>query len=126
MRSKKKIDDELTVCYPAIFDDSRGKEYYDILKERTKVMLDSVMDGETDDKKKNIDELTSKLVTFSKPQRFTGTESMEITYDRRFDDMCIVIGRELNADAKRMTVTEYYNAYLFIERDRRKMQNKAR
>lgn len=125
---KKKIDDELTVCYPAIFDDSRNKEFYDILKERTKVMLDSILEGDTEDRQKDIDDLTGRLVTFSKPQKFTGTESMEIAYDRRFDDMCIVIGRELHAEAKRMTVTEYYNAYLFIEKDRRrqKTQNKAR
>ena len=125
---KKKIDDELTVCYPSIFDDSSSKEYYDILKERTKVMLDSILEGETDDKKRNIEELTTKLVTFSKPQKYVGTESMEIAYDRRFDDMCIVIGRELNMEAKRMTVMEYYNAYLFIEKDRKrqKTQNKAR
>ena len=29
--------------------------------------------------------------------------------------MCLVISRELHADAKRMTVLEYYNAFEFVK-----------
>lgn len=125
---KKKIDDELTAYFPQVFNDNRGREFYDILKERIRVMLKCITDGDTEERKEEVERLTGNLVTFQKPRKFTGSNSTEIEYDREFDDMCLVISKETGTEAKRMTVMEYYNAYLFItkERKRQKTQNKAR
>jgi hypothetical protein len=125
---KKKIDDELTLYFPAIFDDARSKELYDILKQRAKTMLDCIIDGETQERTKRVEELTDMMITFSKPKNFTGTGSLEIEYDKQFEDMCLLISQNLHMDAKKMNVLEYYNAYQFIERQTKaqKAQNKAR
>jgi hypothetical protein len=42
--------------------------------------------------------------------------------------MCLVISQNVHRDAKTSTVMEFYNAYLFMERQnkREKRQNKAR
>lgn len=125
---KKKIDEELTTYFPQVFDDTRGKEFYDILKQRIRVMLDCITKGDTEERKEEVERLTGDIITYAKPRKFTGNESTEVSYDREFDDMCLVISRELHTEAKRMTVMEYYNAYLFIVKDRKrqKVQIKGR
>ena len=125
---KKKIDEELSLYFPAVFDDSSSKEFYDLLKERTKAMLDCIIEGDTKERQQRVDELTDKIFTFSKPKQFTGKSSLEIEYDKQFEDMCLLISQNLHADAKKMTVLEYYNAYQFIQRQTKeqKRQNKAR
>ena len=45
---KKKIDDELILYFPSVFNDSDVKEYYDILKKRTLAILKGVIDGVKD------------------------------------------------------------------------------
>lgn len=125
---KKKIDEELTLYFPQIFDDASSKEYYDKLKERTMLMLESIINGETEERKEKIEKLTDELVTYIKPKCFSGSKSEEIQYDKQFDDMCLLISQNLHSDAKKYTVMQYYNAYLYIERQQKaqKRQNKAR
>lgn len=125
---KKKIDDELTVYFPDDFDSASEKEYYDIMKRRTQAMLDAVMNGETEERKALIEKLTDELVCFTKPKVFTGKDSVEITYDKQFEDMCLVMAQQLHTDPKKFSVMEYYNAYHYIKEMQRKQkrQNKAR
>lgn len=125
---KKKIDEELTLYYPAIFDDVRSKEYYDLLKQRTRAMLDCIIEGETEERTKEVEDITDRLITYTKPKTFTGAGSMEIEYDKQFEDMCLVISQQLHTDAKKMTVLQYYNAYQYIQKQSKakERQNKAR
>ena len=125
---KKKIDDELTLYFPEDFDSASEKEYYDIMKRRTQAMLDEVLNGETDERKATIEQLTDELVCFTKPRVFTGKDSVEIAYDKQFEDMCLVMAQQLHTDPKKYNVMEYYNAYHYIKEMQRKQkrQNKAR
>lgn len=125
---KKKIDEELTLYFPAIFDDARSKEYYDLLKQRTRAMLDCIIEGDTEEREKAVEELTDRMITWSKPKTFSGSGSLEIEYDKQFEDMCLVISQQTHMDAKKMTVLAYYNAYQYIQKQSkaRERQNKAR
>ncbi len=125
---KKKIDMELAMYYPKIFDSARTKEYYDLLKARTKAMLACILDGETEENKRKVEELTDRLLLFNKPKTFTGSDSEEITYDKNFETMCLTISENLHTDAKKMNVMEYYNAYNYILKQAKDRQraNKAK
>ena len=125
---KKKIDDELSLYFPAVFDDAKSKEFYDLMKERTCAMLSCIIDGDTKERAERVEQLTDTLLTFSKPKQFTGKDSIEIGYDKQFENMCLIISQNLHTDAKKMTVLEYYNAYQYIEKQTKeqKRQNKAR
>lgn len=112
---KKKIDDELLLYFPRLFDDASIKEYFDELKQRTLVMLDAIIEGETDDRRAEIDRITAALLTYNKPQSFSGSDSMEIQYDRQFENMCLMLSQHLHVDPKRYTVMEYYNAFEYIK-----------
>lgn len=115
IRSKKKIDEELQMYFPQTFDDAELKEYFDKLKRRTMLMLDSIINGETDKNKSDIEKLTDELMIYSKPYIFSGADNMEINYDKQFERMCLNISQNLNVNPKNFTVLEYYNSYEYIK-----------
>lgn len=112
---KKKIDEELQLYFPNLFDDVTVKEYYDELKKRTVLMLQSIIEGETENIKAEIDKITMALITYNKPHIFSGSENMEIQHDKNFENMCLMISQKLNVDAKKQTVLEFYNAFEYIK-----------
>lgn len=120
---KKKIDDELGLYFPSLFDDVTTREYYDILKRLTVAMLARMTDDEDGSRE---DELRERLVLFQRPKVFTGHEGLEVRHDKDFETMCLAITKETGRDAKTMTVLEYYNAYEYLREKSRKTQNKAR
>ena len=121
---KKKIDEELELYYPKVFEDSTVKEYYDQLKQRAVLMLDDIIDGK-DVRRDEIEDLTAKLITYTKPQSFEGTDSLEIAYDKQFENMCLILSQNLNVRPKEFTTLEYYNAFEYIK-DMNKKQQKQR
>lgn len=126
---KKKIDGELTVYFPDLFDDVTAKEYYDTMKRRTVAVLENIIKGESKDRDEAITAMTEQMVLYVRPKTFSGRQSVEIQHDKEFESMCLTISRETNADAKKMTVLEYYNAYEFIRKmakERQKLGSKRR
>ena len=69
-RSKKKIDNDLGLYFPNLFDDVSTREYYDILKRMTVATLAMIADG-NEEKGRQADELRERLVLFQKPKVFT-------------------------------------------------------
>lgn len=115
---KKKLDSELKLYFPAIFEDSSLKEYYDKLKVRTKVVLDGIIEDK--DVFEELERIDFSLLNYSKPKCFIGKESEEIKFDKQFENMCLLIGQKLNKDAKLMNVLEYYNAFDYIRNENKK------
>lgn len=118
---KKKIDEELRLYFPRVFDDAALKEYFDQLKERTVILLRTIIAGEaTETDAKRIDEITAELITYFNPQSFSGADSVEIRYDKQFENMCLILSQNLHVDPKRFTVLEYYNAFEYIKEQAKK------
>ncbi len=113
---KKKIDNELQL-YPKSFDDVTVKEYYDQLKQRTLLMLNAIIQGDETDKQDEIEKITTLLLTYTKPQSFNGSNSIEIQYDKQFENMCLMLSQNLHVNPKTFTVLEYYNAFEYIKQD---------
>ena len=121
---KKKIDEELQLYYPGQFDDAAVKEYFDQLKRRALLMLESIITGDNEDKRKEIEELTTALITYTRPMDFNGSNSIEIEYDKQFENMCLLLSQKLNVDPKKFTVLEYYNAFEYIKKQMKKEKPK--
>ena len=113
---KKKIDDELVTYFPDLFDDVSAREYYDTMKRRTMAILENIIEGESEQRNRQIDDMTERMVLYVRPKVFAGRQSVEIQHDKAFESMCLTISRETHADAKKMTVMEYYNAYEYIRK----------
>lgn len=122
---KKKIDDELSLYFPDIFDDVEVREYYDIMKRRTLAVLDNIVNGESEERDKTIEDLTERMVLYSKPKVFSGHKSVEIEHDKNFESICLTIQSETHADAKRMTALEFYNAYEYLRKMAKERQKLA-
>lgn len=112
---KKKIDNELQLYFPGQFDDAAVKEYYDTLKRRTMLMLDSIIAGDTEDKRTEIDKITTALITYTKPMEFQGKKSIEIAYDKQFESMCLLLSQQLHVKPKGFTVLEFYNSFDYLK-----------
>ena len=116
----------MTLYFPALFNDSTIKEYYDILKGRTMAILNNIVAGLANpDTTPEIEKLTTALITYSKPQLFSGPESVEIQFDRQFENLCLALSEQLHVQPKNYTVLEFYNAFDFV-RERAKQAAQAR
>lgn len=122
---KKKIDNELTLYFPSLFDNVETREYYDMMKRRTLAMLGNIIDGVSEERRETVEQLTEQMVLYIKPKVFTGRQSVEIEHDKHFENLCLTISRETHAEAKRMTVMEFYNAYEYIRDISRERQKAA-
>ena len=101
--------------FPALFNDSEVKEFYDILRKRTLAILQGIVDGEVDPGKTDaVEKLTTALMTYSHPKLFTGSEGVEVQFDRQFENLCLVLSEQLHVDPKKYTVLEFYNAFDFV------------
>jgi hypothetical protein len=123
---KKKIDEELGLYFPTLFDDVRTREFYDVMKRLTLNLLSQVAEGTDEEKREQAEALREQLVLFSKPKVFTGKDGIEVRHDKDFETMCLLITKETGRDAKGMNTLEYYNAYEYLKEKARKEQNKAR
>lgn len=123
--AKKKIDGELMLYFPALFNDSEVKEYFDLLKKRTMEILNGIVKGIAEPlSTKVVEKLTTLLITYSHPKMFTGSESAEIQFDRQFENLCLVLSEQLHVKPKEYTVLEFYNAFDFVK-ERNKQAERA-
>lgn len=111
--------------FPSLFNDSDVKEYYDLLRKRTLEILNGIVAGEqAPDKTEIVDKLTTALITYSNPKVFTGSDGVEIQFDRQFENLCLVLSEQLHVEPKRYSVLEFYNAFDFVK-ERAKQLEKA-
>ena len=123
---KKKIDGELMLYFPSLFNDSEVKEYYDILRKRTLELLNGIVAGVRDPGNTTaVDKLTTALVTYSNPKVFSGPEGVEIQHDRQFENLCLVLSEQLYVKPKDYSVLEFYNAFDFVK-EKAKQAEKAK
>lgn len=127
---KKKIDRELILYFPNIFGDSTVKEYYDIIRKRTLLVLNNIVKGiAAPDKTDEVEKITTEIITYSHPKSFTGKDNEEIAFDRQYENLCIMLSSQLSVDAKKFSVLEFYNAFEFLKernKEAERAANKAR
>lgn len=124
---KKKIDEELTTYFPELFEDASVKEFYDLIRQRTLAITRAIIAGdEIPSKDEKAEELATKMITFSNPQVFYGSESAEIRYDRQFEDLCLMMAENLNVNPKTYSILEFYNAYDFLKRKAKERAENAK
>lgn len=122
---KKKIDAELMLYFPTLFNGSEIKEYYDLLKRRTLEILKGIIEGlDNPMDGKEVERLTAALITYSNPKSFEGSEGVEVQFDRQFENLCLVLSEQMHVEPKKYTVLEFYNAFDFVK-ERARQAEKA-
>lgn len=105
---KKKVTTELEMYFPGDFVSPKEKDAYDKLKQRTLLVLDSMINDT--DNSEQIEILDMAMLNAHSPKSYIGSESVEIKYDKQFESTCLLIAQKTNTDAKKMTVLQFYNA----------------
>ena len=105
---KKKVTSELETYFPGDFINPKEKEAYDKLKNRTLLVLDSIINDT--DNTEQIELIDTMMLNMHTPKVFIGSESVEIKYDKQFESTCLLIAQKTNMDARKMTVLQFYNA----------------
>lgn len=105
---KKKVANELEIYFPGDFVNSKEKEAYDKLKNRTLLVLDSIINST--DNTEQIESIDAAMLNMHTPKVFIGSESVEVKYDKQFESMCLLIAQKTSMDARKMTVLQFYNA----------------
>lgn len=105
---KKKVTYELEVYFPGDFVNPKEKDAYDKLKQRTLLVLDSIINNT--DNSELIESIDMIMFNMYSPKKYAGSESVEIKYDKQFESTCLLIAQKTNMDAKKMTVLQFYNA----------------
>ena len=111
---KKKMDSELTLYFPTIFEDTSTREYFDKLKQRTVLILESIISGENNEIL--VEKIDNYLITLAKPKVFSGSESEEIKFDKQFIEMSMILSHHIGKDTNYMTVTQYYLAFEYLKK----------
>lgn len=123
--AKKKIDGELMLYFPRLFDNSEIKEYYDLMRKRTLAVLENIIAGlPAPDTTDSVEKLTTALVIYTQPKTFTGSDGLEIQFDRQFENLCLALSEQLHVKPKEYSVLEFYNAFDFLQ-ERAKKAEKA-
>ena len=92
------------------------------MRRRALLMCDEIADGR--DRSEEIRAIESQMVRSDKPREFQGLKNAEVLYDKNFVGCCIAIAQNLNMDAKRMTVLEYYRAIEVLEEQQKQYKKK--
>lgn len=119
---KKKIDGELGEYFPSLFGGAKGIEWYASLKRMALAALDEI-DGLIGAAERLKAE-EGRLLDMMAPRSFSGNGSIEIEYDREYENMCLAMTQQLHVDVKGMSVLEYYNAYEFLREQGKKMKQR--
>lgn len=105
---KKKVTSELETYFPGDFVNPKEKEAYDKLKNRTLLVLDSIINDTNNTEQ--IELIDTMMLNMHTPKVFIGSESIEVKYDKQFESTCLLISQKTNMDARKMTVLQFYNA----------------
>ena len=111
---KKKVSSELEAYFPGDFSSAKEKEVYDKIKQRTILVLTSITDKI--DNSEAINAIDLALFNIYKPKSFIGSDSVEIQYDKQFENACVLIAQKTSLDAKRMKVLQFYSALDTLKR----------
>lgn len=116
--AKKKIDEEMMLYFPQMYDDPREKERADKIRRKAMLQLSEIINGT--DHSKQIEALDKELL--ATPIRFAGNESAEVKFDKEFEKLCVMITQNMGVEAKKYTVTEFYTAIEMINEQNKKQK----
>lgn len=100
--------------FPDKFDRGHEKNYYAKLKQKSLLTLQMIIDDREVDSA--VDELERYFTSMIRPANFTGNDSIEIRYERDFEDLCHSLSSHTNVPVKSMSTKEFYSLIDHVKR----------
>lgn len=97
--------------FPDQFNRSNEYNYWEKIKQRSILLVDETLQP-SEEKKVQIDEINRWIVTQIKPK---DVSKEEMTIEKNYEELCILLGKHTNQPVKQMTVFEYYTLLSLIK-----------
>ena len=114
---KKKIEAEYELFFPKRSNDSKTKQYYTLVQQRTILQLDEILGKKVE---KELAEIDEELFHVYEPQVFSGAKGVEARHKKNYEDACTLIIQNTNKDPHAMTVFEFEQTLEFLEAQNKK------
>lgn len=121
---REKIDAELMIYFPSIYDTAHDKNVLVLMRKRAILQLEEIVYSV--DHKQDIKALTERIMALEKVEEFDGDNNAEIAFDKQFEDMCVAMAREFGGSVKGYTVMEFYSAYERLEKEQKEMKKRLK
>lgn len=105
---RDKIDENLLMYFPKVFEDSTQKNYLDLVRRKAMLQIGDILGDNNGEK---IKEINNQIYSTQNPKGFMGSDSEEIQFDKRFEDMCLLMAKEFGGGIKKYTTMEFYSAF---------------
>lgn len=112
----------MEVFFPSVSDLSGIREYYNNLKRRTLLVIQSIKGSDVQAEIEKIDEHFFSLVT---PQRWDGREGVEVQHIKAFEETCTILNQYIPKDPKKMTTLEFYSNLEVIRAQLKEQQKRS-
>jgi hypothetical protein len=96
---------DLEMHFPDIFSNIVSVSFWSRLKLRTLSVLDSIIEGV----EVNLDDTDKFFASLIQPKVFMGPQSVELRYDKGFEQNCIVLSKFTNKPVKNVSTREYFS-----------------
>lgn len=116
---RERLDEELRDYFPQVFE-GENKNLLDYARKRALLQIDEVLNDT--DNSAEIAKLGELLSIGYKPLVFDGKESVELQFDKQFEQMCLALSKEFGGKAKEYSVMEYYSAYERLEKINKELE----
>ena len=81
-------------------------------------LLSEITKGENN--QTEIESIDRYLLNLNKPIRFTGSNGFEVSYDKNFEEVNIILRHRLSIEPEKMTVMQYYTALDYLKQQNKK------
>lgn len=121
---KKKMESEFEHFFPGLMDNSRIKEFYARLRQRTLLVLRSVQEAKKE-YQQQIEKIDQTLSRNVKPRVFHGPQGIEVQMTKEFESTLVLLSQHgVHSQPRSMTTLAYYQA-LEIIKDQSKKAKKV-
>lgn len=120
---KKKISEDLSVYFPATFNDVHEKDATERIIRRTRLVLSEITAGQ--DASEDIGRIDDFILMQNPPQAFSTTKGADVMFDKNYTDIMLLVSKSMKMDARDMTVLEFYQALAYMKNEAKKLRRRV-
>ena len=113
---KKKIETELELFFPSMFDNILQKEGRTQMKARLMALCDMIIEDDKAAAAKKLFDIELAMLRLVKPKNFMGKNSYEIQFEKNYQMVVCNLSAHTNKDINKMTVLEVYTLMEILQK----------
>lgn len=120
---QKKISEDLSVYFPATFNDVHEKDATERIIRRTRLVLSEITTEQ--DASEDIGRIDDFILMQNPPQAFSTVKGADVLFDKNYTDIMLLVSKSMKMDARDMTVLEFYQALAYMKNEAKKLRRRV-